>query len=297
MTVTKKGIILAGGEGTRLYPTTKVVTKQLLPIYDKPMIYYPLSVLMLTGVRDILLITKPEDLPLYQKLLGDGSDIGLNISYKIQLKPRGLPEAFILGRDFIGDDPVTLILGDNIFYGSGLTGFIGRALAQHDGASIFTFNVKDPERFGVVNYDTEGNVIELEEKPEKPKSSWAMAGLYHFNSDVVQRSAQIEPSARGELEMVDVLRSYHKDGSLKSFKMPRGFAWLDTGTTAAMLEAGKYVQIMEDRQNIKIACLEEIAFRRGFIDDKQLRALAEPLMKSGYGEYLLSILDEEYGGA
>lgn len=288
----KKGIILAGGEGTRLHPMTKVVTKQLLPVYDKPMIFYPLSILMLMDVRDILIITKPEDLPLFERLLGDGQQIGVKISYKVQSEPRGLPDAFVLGEDFIGNDPVTLILGDNIFYGAGLITYINSCLSAHDGASIFTFNVNDPERFGVVNFNQDGTVHDLEEKPEVPRSNWAMAGLYHFNQDVVGKAASLKPSERGEVEMVDVLNAYLAEGRLKAHRMARGFAWLDTGTCEAMMEAGKYVQILEARQGIKIACIEEIAFLKGWIDAVQLKALAVPLMKSGYGTYLMRLIKE-----
>jgi glucose-1-phosphate thymidylyltransferase len=292
MTVSSgKGIILAGGEGTRLYPLTRIATKQLLPIYDKPMIYYPLSVLMLMGVRDILMICKPEDQTLFERVLGDGSHLGLRIDYKIQLKPRGLPEAFVLGRDFIGNDPVTLLLGDNIFYGSGLIPYIKDCLSTHDGASTFTFYVNDPERFGVVNYNKDGSVKSMEEKPKNPKSSWAMAGFYHLDADAVERAADLKPSARGETEMVELLGSYHKEKRLQAFRMARGFAWLDTGTPEAMMEAGKYVQILEDRQGIKIACLEEIAYHKDYITAKQLKALADPIAKTTYGQYLLRVLE------
>ena len=289
----KKGIILAGGSGTRLHPITQVVTKQLLPVYDKPMIYYPLSILMLLDIRQVLIITKPEDLALYENLLGDGSHLGISIEYKVQLRPRGLPEAFTLGRDFIGDDPVTLILGDNIFYGAGMITFLERKLESHQGASIFCFRVNDPERFGVVNFNRDGSVAELEEKPKAPKSSFAMAGLYHFDPDVVEKAGKIEPSDRGELEMVDILRSYLFEKRLNAFKMARGFAWLDTGTFESMLKASQYVQIIEERQNIKIACLEEIAYLKGFIDEARLRELAQPIMKSGYSEYLLKVLEDK----
>lgn len=288
----KKGIILAGGEGTRLHPMTKVVTKQLLPVYDKPLIYYPLSILMLMNVRDVLIITKPEDLPLFERLLGHGEHLGVKITYKIQLAPRGIPDAFILGRDFIGNDPVTLILGDNILYGAGLVTFINDCLSSHAGGSVFTFNVKDPERFGVVNFNDDGSVAALEEKPDNPKSRWAMAGLYHFDSDVVDIAGDLDPSDRGETEIVDVLKAYHAQGRLQAHRMARGFAWLDTGTCDAMMEAGKYVQILEERQGIKIACIEEIAFLKGWISKNDLSNLAGPLMKSGYGKYLTRLIKE-----
>lgn len=287
----KKGIILAGGSGTRLYPITQVVTKQLLPVYDKPMIYYPLSLLMLMGIRRVLIITKPEDIALFADLLGDGSHLGISIEYKIQDAPRGLPDAFALGRDFIDNDPVTLILGDNIFYGAGMVTYLTKRLEEHKGASIFTYQVQDPERFGVVNFHEDGSVSGLEEKPKKPKSRDAMVGLYHFDPDVCDKVIALKPSARGELEMVDLLNAYLEENRLKSFRMARGFAWLDTGTYESMLKAAQYIQIIEERQNFKIACIEEIAYLMKFIDADQLRVLAEPLKKSGYGEYLLQVLD------
>lgn len=285
-----KGIILAGGSGTRLLPVTKVVTKQLLPIYDKPLIYYPLSVLLLLNIRDILIIVNPHDLGNFMELLGDRSQLGLHIEYKIQPKPAGLPQAFTLGEAFIGTDPVTMILGDNIFYGSGVPAFFGQELSHINNAGIFTFQVKDPQRFGVVEYTADNCVHQMVEKPENPKSNWAMAGLYHMPADAVQKAATLKPSTRGELEMLDLLKLYHDEGRLKSHKAPRGFAWLDTGTPEAMMKAGQYVQVLEERQGIKIACIEEIAYHKGWIDRKQFEALAEPLMKSGYGEYMMRLL-------
>lgn len=282
----KKGIILAGGNGTRLLPMTSVVTKQLFPIYDKPMVYYPLSVFMLLDIRDILFIVKSTDLPHFENLFGDGSHLGLKIQYKVQDNPDGLPQAFTLGEEFIGDDPVTMILGDNIFYGAGLAVFLQTRMDLNLGATVYTFQVKDPERFGVVNYDKDGRVTEIVEKPEKPESNWAMTGFYHFDNDVVEKAKKLKPSARGELEMVDLLREYQSEGRLLSHRAPRGFAWLDTGTAEALLQAATYVEILEQRQGLKIACIEEVAYKKGFIDLDQLKKIAEPQMKSAYGQYL-----------
>lgn len=290
MNTRTKGIVLAGGHGTRLYPMSQVVTKQLMPIYDKPMIYYPLSILMMMNIRDILLIVKSEDLEHFKRLFGAGKRFGMNIEYIVQDHPGGLPEAFILGKDFIGNDPVTMILGDNIFYGAGLVPFLNQAVQDNTGASIFTFRVSDPERFGVVNFKPDGSVQNMEEKPKKPKSDWAMCGLYHFQSDVTEKVKNLKPSKRGELEMVDVLKLYLAEKRLKAWRTPRGFAWLDTGTPESMIQAGQFVQMLEARQGIKIACPEEIAFTKGYIDAEQLQKLAEPLRKSGYGEYLLDVL-------
>lgn len=289
----KKGIILAGGNGSRLHPITHVVTKQLLPIYDKPMIYYSLSVLMLMGVRDILIITKGNDLPLFQNLLGDGSQWGIQISYVIQLEPRGLPDAFILGHEFINGDPVTMILGDNILYGSGLAPFITSSLKNHTGASAFSYQVRDPERFGIAEYDKNGDIVKITEKPQKPKSDRAIIGLYHFDNDVCEKAAALKPSARGETEITDLLNLYLSENRLKVHKMPRGFSWLDTGTSEALIKAGQYVQILEERQGVKIACPEEIAYRAGFINKTQLEKLATSFTKNNYGRYLLQLLSED----
>lgn len=288
----KKGIILAGGKGSRLHPITQVVTKQLLPVYDKPMVYYPLSVLMLMGIQDILIITKGNDLPLFQNLLGDGSQWGIEISYIVQLEPRGLPDAFILGHDFIGDDPVTMILGDNILYGSGMIGFINKRLNDHAGATGFSYQVRDPSRFGVAEYDEDGTVTELVEKPDNPKSNAAVIGLYHFDSDVSKRAAQLKPSARGEVEIVDLMQSYLSEKKLKIHQMPRGYAWLDTGTSEALIKAGQYVQILEERQGIKISCPEEIAYRMSYIDAVQFKEIAMRYTKNDYGDYLRRLIDE-----
>jgi glucose-1-phosphate thymidylyltransferase len=275
---------------------TQVTTKQLLPVYDKPMIYYPLSVMMLAGIRDILIIIKPEDQHLFERLLGNGSQWGISIKYQIQLSPRGLPEAFILGREFIGDDQVMMILGDNIFYGSGLIDFLNKTMMQGDGGRILTFQVKDPERFGVVNFGEDGSVIGMEEKPSKPLSDWAMAGMYVFDADVVEKSARLKPSQRGELEMVDLLQLYLDEGRMHAARSPRGFAWLDTGTPTAMMQASQYIQIIEARQGMKIACLEEIAYKRGFIDLAQLKALVETMNGNEYACYLRDIVKEAAHG-
>ena len=291
-----KGIVLAGGSGTRLYPITKGVSKQLLPIYDKPMIYYPLSVLMLSGIREILLISTPNDLPNFKKLFGDGSDLGLSISYKEQPSPDGLAQAFILGEEFIGDDDVCLVLGDNIFYGHGLTDMLPQALLnveQERKSTVFGYYVSDPERYGVAEFDKNGNVISIEEKPREPKSNYAVIGLYFYTNEVIEIAKSIQPSARGELEITTVNEIYLKRGGLKVELMGRGFAWLDTGTHESLLAASAFIQTIEQRQGLKIACLEEIALDMGYIDADQLRKLVEPLSKSGYGSYLLKLLEKQ----
>lgn len=289
-----KGIILAGGEGTRLYPITKVVSKQLLPIHDKPLIYYPLSIFLLLGIKDILFIVKEEDRPLYQELLGNGSRLGLNFHYKIQEEPKGLPDAFLVGEDFIQSDPVTLILGDNLFYGSGIRSFFKDHIHSNKGACAFSYNVVDPERFGVVNYSDNGKTIaSLEEKPQNPTSHWAVAGLYHFQNDVIEKAKSLKPSQRGELEIMDLLRLYHIENRLDIHRMPRGFAWLDTGTSEAMMKASQYVRILEERQGLKVACLEEIAYNMGYITSDQLLAIADSIGQSSYAQYLRQIMDRE----
>ncbi len=288
-----KGIILAGGSGTRLYPITHVVCKQLLPVYDKPMIYYPLSTLMLAGIRDILIISTPADLPRFKELLGDGGSLGLRFSYKVQESPRGLADAFIVGEEFIGSDPVCLILGDNIFYGHGMPEMLAEAASHQEGATVFGYYVNDPERYGVVEFDKGGKAISIEEKPKKPKSNYAVVGLYFYDNDVVHIAKNIKPSARGELEITDVNNVYLTKGSLRVRTMGRGFAWLDTGTQQAMIDAALYVKTIEERQGLKISCIEEIAYKMGYIDAARLREVAEPLRKSGYGEYLLKILEME----
>ncbi len=290
-----KGIILAGGSGTRLYPATLTVCKQLLPVYDKPMIYYPLSILMLAGIRDILIISTPQDTPRFEALLKDGSQYGIKLSYKVQPKPEGIAQAFIIGEDFIEGDDVCLILGDNIFYGHGLPELLKKAMntvKEEKKSVIFAYYVKDPERYGIVEFDENGNVLSIEEKPKKPKSHYAVVGLYFYTSEVVHIAKSIKPSYRGELEITDVNKEYLARGKLKVELLGRGFAWLDAGTHDSLLEASLFIQTIEKRQGLKIACIEEIAYRNGWISKAQLRALAEPLLKSGYGEYLLRIAGE-----
>jgi glucose-1-phosphate thymidylyltransferase len=287
-----KGIILAGGSGTRLYPITRVISKQLLPIYDKPMIYYPLAVLMQAGIRDILIISTPEDLPRFEALLGNGSHIGLNMSYAVQPKPEGLAQAFIIGRDFIADENVCLILGDNLFFGHNLPTLLNDAVRMKNGGVIFGYWVKDPERYGVVDFDKDGNVLSIEEKPLKPKSNYACAGLYFFDNDVAEIASGIQPSARGEIEITEVMNAYLMRGDLKLQLLGRGYAWLDTGTHESFLEAALFIETIQKRQGLKIACIEEIAWRMGYIDVQQLIRLAEPYLKNEYGQYLMRIVQE-----
>lgn len=288
-----KGIILAGGSGTRLYPITKGISKQLIPVYDKPMIYYPLSTLMLAGIRDILVISTPEYMPLFENLLGDGSDFGINLSYKVQEHPNGLAEAFILGREFIGDDSVCLILGDNIYYGSGLSKQLQEAAKKDDGATVFGYHVNDPERFGVVEFDENMHALSIEEKPEHPKSNYAVTGLYFYDNDVVEIAENLKPSDRGELEITDVNKEYLRRGKLDVKLMGRGYAWLDTGTHDSMLEAAGFISTIQKRQNLKVACLEEIAYRMHWISREKLIELAQPLKKNDYGQYLLRLAAED----
>jgi len=287
-----KGIVLAGGSGTRLHPITLAISKQIIPVYDKPMIYYPLSVLMMAGIRDILIISTPHDMPLFQKLLGDGKKLGCSFSYAIQEKPEGLAQAFTIGESFIGKDKVALILGDNIFYGTGF----GRMLQQcnnPDGGIIFAYHVSDPERYGVVEFDKAFNVLSIEEKPQKPKSNYAVPGLYFYDNDVIEIAKNLKTSARGEYEITDVNKEYLRRGKLKVKVMERGTAWLDTGTFASLMQASLFVQTIEERQGLKIGCIEEVAYNMGYIDEEQLTQIAQPLMKSGYGQYLLSLIERK----
>lgn len=293
MSTTYKAIILAGGSATRLYPITLSTCKQLLPVYDKPMIYYPLSTLMLAGIREVLIISTPRDLPRFRELLGDGGRLGMRFSYAEQERPGGLAEAFLIGREFIGDSPVALVLGDNIFYGHSLPALLGHAVERTSGATVFGYQVTDPERYGVVEFDSEGRAISIEEKPKEPKSRFAVVGLYFYDNDVVHIAETLEPSPRGELEITDVNRVYLRNGNLSVELMGRGYAWLDTGTHQSLADATSFVRTIEERQGLKIAAIEEIAYRMKFIDANQLRSLAEPLCNSGYGQYLLRLIEED----
>lgn len=288
-----KGIILAGGSGTRLYPITKVVSKQLMPVYDKPMIYYPLSILMLSGIKDILIISTPTDTPRFEQLFGDGSDLGIHLSYKVQDEPKGLAEAFIIGENFIGKDSVCLILGDNIFHGGGLPKMLQQVASKKSGATVFGYHVNDPERFGVVEFDDDMVAISIEEKPEIPKSNYAVTGLYFYDNSVVSIAKNIRPSPRGELEITDINKAYLKNGNLNVQIMGRGYAWLDTGTHESLLAASSFIETIEKRQNLKVACLEEVSYHMGYITKKELMELAQPLKKNEYGQYLLRIASEK----
>lgn len=288
-----KGIILAGGSGTRLYPLTKSMSKQLLPVYDKPMIYYPLSVLMLAGIKDILVISTPQDLPRFEELLGDGSELGISLSYKDQYAPDGIAQAFTIAEDFIGDDSVALVLGDNIFYGHGITELLDKAASKKDGATIFGYFVNNPGRFGVIDFDENGTVKSIEEKPQRPASNYAVTGLYFYDNRVVEFAKSLTPSARGELEITDLNQMYLEAGDLHVELLGRGFAWLDTGTHESLLEASQFIEVIEKRQSLKIACLEEIAYLKGYISKDQLKALAEKLIKSSYGQYLMKSLERK----